>query len=187
MRCVSTIESISTIFSKFTSTFARAHLDWGWFLHGFLWWITYFPRHCFGGSGSTTYSHFLGLRHPFGALIVANVFIEEIVWLHRFLSSIVSNRGRIFLSTFWKELFRLQGNTQKCSTSYHLQTDGLMENVNWSLEIYPRCFVAGNPKSWAKWVPWVLFSHNTSPHMSTKLTPYKVVYGRDLPTFGSFG
>lgn len=67
----------------------------------------------------TKYAHFLGLKHPFDAFKVANVFIKEVVRLHGFPNSIISDRVRIFLSTFWRELFKLHGTSLKKSTSYH--------------------------------------------------------------------
>lgn len=49
------------------------------------------------------YAHFFALTHPYTARDVAAVFVE-VVKLHGFLNSIVSNRDRVFMSSFWNEL-----------------------------------------------------------------------------------
>lgn len=52
----------------------------------------------------TKYAHFIPLKHPFTTSKVAGEFIKQIVRLHGFPSSIISDRDTIFLSQLWKEL-----------------------------------------------------------------------------------
>ncbi|WVZ06906.1 hypothetical protein V8G54_020252 [Vigna mungo] len=97
---------------------------------------------------------------------VAEIFLKEVVQLHGFPSSIVTDRDRVFISSFWTELFKLVGTKLRFSSAYHPQTDGQTEVVNRCVETYP---------SWAE------FWYNTNYHESTYTTPFKALYGRDPP------
>lgn len=66
------------------------------------------------------YGHFLPLKHPFTAKVVVAIFMKQVVELHRFHKSIVSDRDKIFFSNFWDQLFckvlsrkRVQHSTPK--------------------------------------------------------------------------
>lgn len=133
------------------------------------------------------YAHFLGLKHPFTAASVAALFCRDIVRLHGFPLSIVSDRDKVFMSLFWQELFRLQGTKLLRSTAYHPQTDGQTEIVNQALESYLRCFINGQPRHWSRWLHWAEYFYNTSPHLSIKMTPFQALYGRPPPSLARFG
>ena len=127
------------------------------------------------------YAHFVPLSHPFSALTVAQAFMDNIYKLHGVPNTIVSDRDKVFLSTFWKELFRVLGTKLNMSTSYHPQTDGQSEVVNRCLETYLRCMVHETPREWAKWISLAEWWYNTTFHSSTHTTPYEVVYGQPAP------
>lgn len=108
----------------------------------------------------TKYAHFLPMSHPFTAVKVDQIFLDNVYKLHGFPSTIVSDRDPIFMSIFWKELFKLQGVELLHSTAYHPQMDGQNEVVNRCLETYLRYIVGDLPRSWSSWVALAEFWYN---------------------------
>ncbi|XP_044500293.1 uncharacterized protein LOC123221524 [Mangifera indica] len=129
----------------------------------------------------TKYGHFMAVRHPYTARDIASIFIREIVRLHGFPRTIVSDRDRVFMSNFWSEMFKASGTTLKFSSAYHPHTDGQTEVVNRGLETYLRCFCFEQQRTWPNWLQWAEYWFNTTFNASTGMTPFKGVYGRDPP------
>jgi hypothetical protein len=92
------------------------------------------------------YAHFMALKHPFSALSVAQLFINNVYKLHGMPTAIISDRDKVFTSKLWQQLFKLANTTLNLSSAHHPQTDGQTERVNQCVETYLRCFLHTNPK-----------------------------------------
>lgn len=71
------------------------------------------------------FAHFIPLLHPFTALSVARLFLDNVYKLHGMPQA--SDRDKIFTSTPWKLLFNLSGIELQLISLYHPQTDGQTE------------------------------------------------------------
>jgi hypothetical protein len=96
------------------------------------------------------YAHFFPLPHPFTLTLVAQVFLDHFFKLHDMPTFIVSDCDPTFTSTFWQELFKLQGTQLNMSTSYHPQYDDQTKVVNNFLETYLCCFSSDKQYQWVQ-------------------------------------
>jgi hypothetical protein len=124
------------------------------------------------------YAHFCALPHAFTATLVTQVFLDQILKLDGMPTSIVSDCDPTFTSTFWQELFKLQGTQLNMSTTYHPQSNGQTKLVKKCLETYLWCFASDKQHEWVQWLPLAEWWYNNSYHTNTKLTPYEAVYGQ---------
>ena len=67
------------------------------------------------------------------ALTIAKLFVEEVVSKHGVPSQLLSDRGQAFLSKLMGEVCEVLGVRKVNTTSYHPQTDGLVERFNRTL------------------------------------------------------
>lgn len=85
----------------------------------------------------------------------------------------MTDRGKLFMSSFWQDLFYVLGNKLKLSFFYHQQIDGQIKIVNQTLEQYLQCYCREEQTKWKEFIPWV-----ESHHASINMTTFEVVYGR---------
>lgn len=102
----------------------------------------------------TKYCHLGSLSAGYSATLVTDYFIKQIVHLHDIPKSIVSDRDKVFVSKFWREIFAKSGTTLKMSTAYHPKTNGQTEIANKMLEQYMRATIQDNPRRWVDHRPF---------------------------------
>ncbi|MBW0501065.1 hypothetical protein O181_040780 [Austropuccinia psidii MF-1] len=118
------------------------------------------------------------------SLYLAHFFTKNIFSKHGLPSSIVSDRGPLFVPSFWTNLCQQTKNSRDLSTAYHPETDGQKERVDQILEQYLWMYISYPQDDWNTWLPLAGFAYNNSDHSSTKQLPFFTVYGRD-PQFDS--
>ncbi|MBW0543738.1 hypothetical protein O181_083453 [Austropuccinia psidii MF-1] len=98
--------------------------------------------------------------------------------------SVVSDRGSLFVLSFWTQLFQKLKISRDLSTSFHPETDGQTERVNGILEQYLWIYFSYHHDDWYTWLSLAEFAYNNAEHSSTKQSPFFTIYGRN-PSFES--
>lgn len=120
----------------------------------------------------TRAAHFIPCKESMTAVELAWLFLDRIFRYHGLPESIISDRGSLFVSHFWKELTTLLQVDHRTSTAYHPQTDGLTERTNQTLETYLRAYCSYQQDDWVDYLPVAEFAFNNAENSSTKQTPF---------------
>jgi hypothetical protein len=109
---------------------------------------------------------------------IAIVFFREVVRLHGFPISIVSDRDTKFVGHFWRTLWKRLRTNLSFSSAYHPQTDEQTEVVNKILGNILRILVTEQGHQWDQILARAEFAFNNSVNRSTRKSPFEIVYGR---------
>jgi hypothetical protein len=130
----------------------------------------------------TKAAHFLPVKTTYRAKQYTELYLTHIVCLHGVPKMIVSDCGPQFVAHFWRSLHEAMGTDLTYSTTYHPQTDCQTERVNQILKDMLRACVLVYEKKWVTCLPFAEFSYNNSYQASTKMSPFKALYGRRCRT-----
>lgn len=131
-------------------------------------------------------AHFIPTKQTVTAPEVARLFIDNVYRLHGLPKSIVSDRDPRFTGNFWRSLFKILKTKLNMTTAFHPQADGQTERTNRTWQAIMRHYVNHKPQDWDLQLSLVEFAYNNSPSMSTGISPFKIVYGRDPLVPSSF-
>ena len=109
---------------------------------------------------------------------VADAFIGG--WIARFgvPDHITSDRGTQFCSEVWSVLSRRLGYHHHFTTSYHPQSNGMVERVHRQLKEALKARGAGS--DWPAHLPWVLLGIRSAPKEDSNISSAELVYGAPL-------
>lgn len=125
----------------------------------------------------TKMAHFIPCMDTITAQELAHLFLNNVFRLHGLPDDIISDRGSVFTSRFWRSLLELLDIKANMSTAFHPQTDGQTERTNAILEQYLRTFMNYQQDNWVSLLPLAEFSYNNSIHSSTRHTPFESTFG----------
>lgn len=116
-------------------------------------------------------------RKDLRATGLADLIVDKVVSRFGVPATIVSDRGPVFTSVFWRELCASLQIRRRLSSAFHPQTDGQTERMNQTLEAYLRIFCNDKQDNWAALLPLAEFAYNASKHSVTKESPFFALMG----------
>lgn len=101
-------------------------------------------------------------------------------WISRYgLPAIItSDNGPQFISDLWKQLSDSLGITLQRTTSYHPQSNGILERFHRSLKTVLRARMNG--PDWVDQLPWALLGLRTQAKEDLQTSPAELVFGEPL-------
>ena len=90
-----------------------------------------------------------------------------------------SDNGKAFVGDLTKELMKRSHIAQAHSTTYHPQTNGLVERQNRTLVNMLRVYCSRYMTDWDKYLPQVVGAYNSTQHSTTGISPFMMLTGRE--------
>ena len=107
----------------------------------------------------------------------AHLFFENVWKQYGLLTTIISERDAIFVSTFWQTLRQQLDTRLSLSTAFHLQADGQIEVVNRLVIQLLRMYNHKHRRTWDDNLPYIQHSYNRAQHKSTGKIPFEICCG----------
>lgn len=109
---------------------------------------------------------------------IAMFLLSYVILRHGPPRVVISDRGRQFTADVVKETLRLCSSSLRHSTSYHPQTNGLVERTNRTLANMMSMYVDSAHRNWDTVLPFVTYAFNTARHETTGYSPFYLLYVR---------
>ena len=114
------------------------------------------------------------------AQTIVRLLVENIVCRHGVPQELLSDRGSNFLSELMLEVCSILGIKKLNTSSYHPQTDGLVEKFNCTLINMISKHTDTGALEWDQQIQLLLFAYRSMVQESTRESPFFLLYGRDL-------
>jgi transposase InsO family protein len=109
---------------------------------------------------------------------IAEFLVCEIVCRYGAPKYLVSDRGANFLSALSMKIYELLKINKVNTTSYHPQSNGIVERFNATLINMLAKF--SNEDDWDSYVPYILSAYRSSYNSTIEETPYYMTFGKQM-------
>ena len=103
-------------------------------------------------------------------------YVDSETW---FPMTFQSDNGTAFVGELTKELMRRSQVAQAHSTTYHPQTNGLVERQNRTLVSMLRVYCSRYMTDWDRYLPQVMGAYKSTQHSTTGVSPHMMLIGHE--------
>jgi hypothetical protein len=123
------------------------------------------------------------------AVTVSRALIENWICRYGLPLKMHSDQGRNFESNVFQGVCELLGVRKTRTTPLHLQSDGMFERFNRTMEQHLSKVVDQHQRDWDRHLPLFLLAYRAAIHETTHQTPAKILFAHELrlPCDLSFG
>ena len=113
------------------------------------------------------------------AQTTAETLFNEYICKYGVPATILSDQGTHFHNQLMKAMSNLVGYDHKYSTTYHPQSNGMVERFNATFVPQIAKLQDKEYNNWDEFLLPVVFAYNTGVHSTTEYSPFQLLYGRE--------
>ena len=124
---------------------------------------------------ATRRTHVIPCSKTITAAETARLYWRYVAKLHGIPRCIYTDRGTQFTSRLWRELWEIMGTQLRFSTTYHPQTQGVVERMNTFIGQMQRCIIheLNECREWDSLLPKIELAINSLPNRNTGYSDMK--------------
>ena len=115
------------------------------------------------------------------ARTVAKMLVDKWFYTYGIPARIHSDQGKSFCNSIIAELCKMYGIKQTSTTPYNPRGNAVCERFNRTMHNLLATLPKEHKGRWPKYLPSMLFAYNATPHATTKVQPYELMFGRKAP------
>ena len=109
---------------------------------------------------------------------VAHALLQRVIFPHGCPRQLLDQGSQFHIKVICI-LSHSLGIAQIFTSSYHLHSNGLTEHLNQTIKQVISTYVDPLHQSWDQVLPFVVHAYNTSVQESTRISPFRALYGHD--------